>query len=166
MKYKLWVKASLILLILFLTAANGFSQILDLRTKLEEKIELSPIKNGAMYYLFDAGYTVFEIAEDYAVWIKDYEKATFLDGTVEISFTVTITEPTSLYEKSALAEKLIAFSYHPGKPETITLDESAARFLRKKIVRLSKQVEIEATMGGQLVRDAVIELLEALSISE
>jgi hypothetical protein len=65
-----------------------------------------------------------------------------------VSFTVKITEPTSIYEKLALAEQKVSLTSHPGRPETMPTDEAATRFLRKRIARLSKQVEAEAIMGG------------------
>lgn len=113
------------------SSAPGYSLVFDLRTRLEEKVEFAPIKNGAMYFLFDS-----------------------------VSFTVKITEPTSVYEKRALAKQKVSLTYHPGKPETMTTDEAATRFLRKRIARLSKQVEAEAIMGGRLVKNTVEELLE------
>lgn len=148
--------------LLTLCSLSTFGYVLDLRTKLDEKVQLAPIKNGALYYLSQEGHTIFEISEDYAVWLKDYEKKERNNGTIVISLTVTLTEPTSFQEKEALAEKRITFSYNPGRPETMTTDETATRFIRKKIVRSSGKIEAEATIGGQAVADAVTAMLRRL----
>lgn len=151
-----------LLTLLLLLPAVVFSYTIDLKTPLGEKRVLAPLKVGTAYYLIQAEHLVLEISEDYAVWLKDYWSTT-ADGVTRIDLTVKVTEPTAWNEKPALAERRVTFSYTMAEVETMTVEESFAKFLRKKLERYSERAKHEAQVGGKLVSDTIEELLQSIA---
>jgi hypothetical protein len=151
-----------IICLLLLHAVSSFGYVLDLKADFDEKVQVAPIQTGAAYYLMKEGHFVLDISEDYAVWLKDYTKEERSDGEISITLTVTLSEPAAFQVSKTLLERIVRFSYHPEKPETMTTDESATKFIRKKLVHSSRIMEAEATIGGKAVCEAVLEMLSKL----
>lgn len=138
-----------------------FSLTLDVRTHLLEQHKFLAIRSGASYYLLSNDYTLLEVSEDYAVWLKDYNR--YKKGNrYYVEFSINITEPTMLEEKEALAEERLEFSYDPGHIESIAIDQSFLEYLKEKLRFLSDSAKAEATIGGELAYKAIDRLVRRL----
>lgn len=135
--------------------------VVDLKTHLDEAVAAAPLKYGAMWYLKDDGISVMEIGEDWAVWIEDVQK-TVNGDSVSVTCVLKLTAPTAFQEKTALRTWNVSFSYRPGEAEQYSVDDSATRFLRKKIERWSAESAIEGKIGGKAVADAIASMVASM----
>jgi hypothetical protein len=157
-------KSLLIITILLLAAAVTPAEeiVLDLKTPLKEKGKFLALQAGALYYLNTNGYKTLEIGEDYAVWLKDYQK-TVEGNQITISFTCKITAPCGWREKKALTEERISLSYNVDKIETISINEPMLDYLEEKFDYLSRSMQAEAVLGGKLIHEAIVKLLKEIA---
>jgi len=155
-------KARLFLLMMVLTIIgyNCFSEsvVLDVKNRVEEKIVFIPIHAGTVYFLTQRGFTCIDASEDYAVWLYDYHKEK-IGEEYSISFSVKITPPTAWDEYDPLAEERVSFTYFVGKIDTMSIDESLLRFLRKSLSFAFDKNKEEAILGGMAAAAAIEALL-------
>jgi len=157
------MKHIIVFVFLILTSVTGFSQsiVLDLKTHLAEKAQLSPSKIGASYWLLKDGYTLLDVGEDYSVWLTDYNAVT-TGESIAVSVTVKIEPTTALTEKTPLASERVHYTLSKSAPRVTDTDEPATKFLREKLERKTDQAIQEGRVGGKAVADAIGSLLGKL----
>lgn len=135
--------------------------VLDVKTHIKE-VALQPLTLATQYYLAQSGsYVILDIGEDYACWISEYTAER--DGQkVDVSVKITITPPSAFFEKKALATRVVKFSYAAQGPDTLTTDDSATRFLRKKLTTLAGEKLIEAKTGGPIIAQVISDAVKSL----
>jgi len=151
------MKKFLVLIFLVASSNLSFGQVLDIKTKMSEKAELSPLKIGTEIFLIKKGIKILDTGEDFAVWIKDYRKVK--DGNrCTVTVLVKITPTTAFAEKAPLAEKTVSFMYATEPSKNIDIDDATTKVLREKLQRNGELAMTEARTGGEVVADAIIEL--------
>lgn len=153
---------ALIAFALALAAVAG-AWTFDLKTHTAEMADLAALSAGFSYYLVEAGHTVFDVGEDYAIWLTDYTR-TKRGNSWHVRLQVKLTEATAFKEKEALASLWIEFDYDAQGSQAITTDEPVFRFLRKKLSKLTETAAAEAMVGGKAVMDRLAELLRKAGV--
>jgi len=144
-----------------MTTTSLEATVIDLKCPIAEYLPLTPIQIGTTYYLSELGITVFEVSEDWAVWIKGYRKEISGDH-VQVEFTLVFTEPTGLFEKPALLNIPITFKYKVSELPVITLDDPMTKYVRLKVSQISEIALAEAKLGGQAAAEAIAKALPKL----
>ena len=90
-------KFIIILIIVILSVNFCFPVTVDIKTKFAEKVELRAVKKGTTVFLEKKGIAVVEGDEDFAVWLKDFQRLYkgnnryYYNLTVKLSYPVTQT---------------------------------------------------------------------------
>lgn len=130
----------------------------DLKTKIEQKAILVPLKIGAEYFLLSAGHRILDVGEDWAVWIKD-RQAKIVGKQVQVRVLVKVSDTTGVFEKPSLAETWVTYTFEGELPATVSTDEAATKFLRTKLEILGATALEEGRVGGKAVAQAILELV-------
>ena len=150
-------------LLFILLFSFSFAVTVDLKTKLAEKLELSPIKVGAIYFLYKDGVTVSDFGEDYAVWLKDLKRTYNGGNWYYYELTVKISYPTAFLEKKTILEQRIEFNFSVSEPLDYE-DDGFKEHLAKHFSKLNQRIQKEAYIGGREVANAIESMLESLGI--
>ena len=151
-----------VLLVTFLSHL-GFSLSIDLKTKFEEKSEITAIKIGATYFLEQKGIEVVNIGEDFAVWLKNLERSFISDNRYAYKITVKLSYPTSLVEKRTIMEETLKFEIILNSPIKNTAEILDNR-LRRHFLKTTERLIHEAYIGGMAVTVCIVEMLIAKGV--
>lgn len=157
------MKKFLILLAMMLVITTSISAIvIDLKINAEAKGRLAGFEIGIMYYLNCNNINVFDIGEDYAVWVELVSEKKINDARHYL-FNIEITRPSALFKsKEILAEIKNVKIVLPAINGSVvsTTDESMLQLARKKAIDLKDQTLIECQFGGKVLTEYIIQLLK------
>jgi hypothetical protein len=135
-----------VLLITSLFAQNKI--YLDVKTDWKEKAELSPAKNGTIYFLLNSQELgVKEFGEDYSLWLLDYQARQDNDQ-VQITYTVELRTPALIRKGKLLAKEEISVSYDVSRSVEDEEKELFDKF-KKHVKKVKSELLIEAFYCGQ-----------------
>jgi hypothetical protein len=175
MRNKLTATVALACALAVFSGANLWALKLDIKTKVTEKAELTPVIIGASYYLIDSGIELVNFGEQYAAWVEQPQRTQKGDIVTE-QLLVKITKPSLLREAPTLASTTVVFSYDtnlaakaPSGEAAKTdaagpglLDNRYVSFFRQKATNATQLMILEGKVGGRVVADAIIALLKSL----
>jgi hypothetical protein len=140
-----------------------FPVSVDLKTKFAEKVELLAVKKGTEVYLEKKGISVVEGDEDFAVWLKNFERLYKGNNRYSYNLTVKLSYPTTFVEKKAVKEKVIHFEISLGQPIPGEI-ETLERYFGNVSDKVEKRRKREAYIGGKAAADCIEEFLESLGV--
>ena len=140
-----------------------FSASVDLKTKFAEKVELRAVKKGTGVFLEKKGISVVEADEDFAVWLKDFERLYKGNNRYSYNLTVKLSYPTTFVEKKAIKEKVIHFEISLDQPIPGEIEDLEPYFGNDSD-KAEKRCKREAYIGGKAAADCIEKFMESMDV--
>lgn len=158
------MKKLIITLVIVISLVNFcFSVKVDLKTKFAEKVELRAVKKGTTVFLERRGISVVEGDEDFAVWLKDFQRLYKGNNRYSYNLTVKLSYPTTFVEKKAIKEKVIHFEVLVDRPIADEI-EALEDYYGNVTDKDDKRRKREAYIGGKAAADCIVEFLESMDV--
>ncbi len=109
-KVMIFFVSAFLLNCLFLNNANAKTRI-DVKSKMEDKIDITAAKNGIISYLKSSKWAkVVEVGEDYSLWIKAYEK-NYDESFCVINLTLELRTASMFTDGKLIEKKIVNVTY-------------------------------------------------------
>jgi hypothetical protein len=156
-------KLIITLFLVILPVSFCFPVKVDLKTKFAEKVELRAVKKGTEVFLEKKGIAVVEGDEDFAVWLKDFQRLYKGNNRYSYNLTVKLSYPTAFVEKKAIKEKVIHFEVLVDRPIADEI-EALEDYYGNVTDKDDKRRKREAYIGGKAAADCIVKFLESLDV--
>jgi hypothetical protein len=156
-------KLIITLFLVILPVSFCFPVKVDLKTKFAEKVELRAVKKGTEVFLEKKGIAVVEGDEDFAVWLKDFQRLYKGNNRYSYNLTVKLSYPTAFVEKKAIKEKVIHFEVLVDRPIADEI-EALEDYFGDVPDKDDKRRKSEAYIGGKAAADCIVEFLESMDV--
>ncbi|NQV15244.1 hypothetical protein HQ531_07285 [bacterium] len=135
----------------------GEEVVIDLKVALIETTDLAPAQAGATVYIMKSDWaTVSDMGEDFAVWLKDYERSKNFIGQQVISLTLEVREPSMLRIGNLLKKKRLTVRYWDNSSKSDKFDHQIFNELND----LSSELQLEAYHLGLKIESNLKSMLK------